>query len=655
MLLAAADSRAQVLRPPDELPAHVYRVGVLELRYGTPHPDQPDLAALVPVEVELRKTALGWAAPREGEASETLSLGGPDSPVVDLEVSGLARVLAALVESVHRLGLYGVDVRPADGEIDLSSEEDLRADGRTSLAIVVHTGRIARIRTIAVGSRVKGDWKIDNTIHDRIREYSPLRPAGEGVEGTTDLLDRRRLEDYLHRLNRHGGRAVEAALSPGEKPGEVVLDYRVMEAKPWYAYAQATNTGTSRTSPWQARVGATHTQLTNRDDTLTVEYLNAGLADVNGVSARYDAPFFGPRRPEWMNRRKGDPGWLAWFPREKLPWWGVERLRWGADFSWNRSIAGRSQTLQGLLNDKVRSTQAIVGGHLAYEAFQYRNFFVDLIGGLGVSDLRVENDTSNNLGEVVLVLPRASVHAERINALSTFTFDTTVEGQVNSIRDGDLAALGRSRTDERYVTLDFNAGWSAYLEPLLRPETWRDPSNETAATLAHEVSVGLRGQYGFDYRLIPQASQTLGGFFSVRGYDQSVAVGDTVVVSTFEYRFHLPRALPVKRQPLRLPLLGDFRVAPQQVYGRPDWDFVLRAFLDAGRAIRNQKPNGGTGSAPEHDETLVGTGVGAEFLFRSNLRLRVDYAVALKDTAPQTKKATHAGDQTVHALFSILY
>ena len=26
--------------------------------------------------------------------------------------------------------------------------------------------------------------------------------------------------------------------------------------------------------------------------------LNAGGADVNGLSARYDAPFFGPRRPE---------------------------------------------------------------------------------------------------------------------------------------------------------------------------------------------------------------------------------------------------------------------------------------------------------------------------------------------------------------------
>ncbi len=269
-LLISEEARAQVLRHPEDMPPAVYRVGALELGYDTPHSDQPALDGLLPLDVELRRTELGYAAPREGDAVEMVSIGGPESPVVALEVSGLARVLGALVARLNEVGLYGVDVRPAETDIDLASEQDLRAADRTALALVVHTGRIAQIRTIAIGDRIKSDWKVDNTLHEEIRLDSPLQPVGEGIEGTTDLLDRRQLEDYLYRLNRYGGRMVEAALSPGEKPGDVVLDYRVLESKPWYVYAQATNTGTDRTNPWQSRFGFTHNQVSNRDDSFSL-------------------------------------------------------------------------------------------------------------------------------------------------------------------------------------------------------------------------------------------------------------------------------------------------------------------------------------------------------------------------------------------------
>lgn len=636
-------------------PAPVFRVGALELEYATAHPDHPDLDAILPVEVVLTRSETGWRAPAEGERGEPLLVGGAESPVLELEASALARVLVAVVGALNERGLVGVDVRPAARDIDPASEVDRRPAERTQLALVVHTGRIAKVRTIAVGDRIRDDWKIDNVLHAKIREGSPLAAAGEGDEGTSDLLDRRRLEDYLYRLNRYGGRMVEAALSPGEEPGDVVLDYRVHESKPWYVYAQGTNTGTTRTAPWQTRAGVAHTQLSNHDDTLSVEWLNAGGKDVNALSARYDAPFFGARRrPEWMNRRKGDPEWIAWFPREKLPWWGVDRMRWGLDFAWNRSLSGRNSTLAGLDEDPIESQQFDFGGRLAYEVVQVRDFFVDLVGGFALSDLRIENGVSANVGEALLAVPRAGVHAERINQLSTFTADVGVQGQVNEIDEGDLASLGRAATDERYATIDFNLGWSAFLEPLLRPSAWRDPSNELAATLAHEISLGLRGQYGFDYRLIPQASQTLGGLYSVRGYDQSIAVGDTVAVGSFEYRFHLPRALPVSRRPLRLPGIGDFRATPQQIYGRPDWDLVLRTFLDAGRAIRNDASASGTG-AQEFDQTLIGAGIGAELVFRSNLRARIDYAFPLKSTDRRIKNQAEVGDSALHVLISVLY
>ena len=169
-------------------------------------------------------------------------------------------------EALHDAGYYGVDVRPATRDFDLVEIRDLRTEGRAALTLEIRIGRVGQVRTIATGDRVKSDWKIDNEIHERIRLSSPLQPASVGDEDATDLLDRRALEDYLHRLNRHSGRRVEAALSPGEEPGEVVLDYRVLETKPWFVYGQASNTGTNRTSLWQQRYGFSHRQLTDRDD-----------------------------------------------------------------------------------------------------------------------------------------------------------------------------------------------------------------------------------------------------------------------------------------------------------------------------------------------------------------------------------------------------
>ena len=60
-------------------------------------------------------------------------------------------------------------------------------------------------------------------------------------------------------------------------------------------------------------------------------------------------------------------------------------------------------------------------------------------------------------------------------------------------------------------------------------------------------------------RLLPQYSRVAGGLLSVRGYPQSVAVGDTVHLWSAEYRFHIPRSLPVDTEPLKLPGIGDFR------------------------------------------------------------------------------------------------
>jgi len=570
--LAAMESSAQLLLMPEDLGVPVFPVSTLELSYTTDHPDQPSLEELLPIEVELIETEFGWAAPRADETRTLKIVGGPESETIRLEASGLARMLRAIVAALHEAGLYGVDVRPSSNDIDLEREADLRPEGRTVLALRVTVGHIKQIRTVALGDRITSDWKINNELHRRILEDSPLQATGVTDENDTDL--------------RHSGRRVEAALSPAEEAGGIVLDYRVLESKPWYVYAQVANTGTRRSNAWQTRLGVVDRQFTDRDDVLSIEYLNAGLEDVNGLRARYQAPFFRAKRPDWMNRRKGDSSLLDWIPREKIPWWGVDRLRWEIDFGWGKSRADRSSTFQGLANDDVTSDQFQYGGRFIYEAWQHRDFFVDFWGGLRLRDSSVRNQQAgDSRAKALFVIPVAGIHAERINQLSSFGLDLSIQGSVSTVDDRDLDGLGRDGTDDQYAILDFNLGYSAFLEPLLFPEAWRDPSTHRSSTLAHELAIGIRGQYAFDYRLVPQASLTIGGLYSVRGYDQSVAVGDSVIIGSLEYRFHVPRAFPVAREPLRIPFIGNFRAAPQQVYGRPDWDLTLRTFLDVGRSI----------------------------------------------------------------------
>ena len=88
-----------------------------------------------------------------------------------------------------------------------------------------------------------------------------------------------------------------------------------------------------------------------------------------------------------------------------------------------------------------------------------------------------------------------------------------------------------------------------------------------------------------------------------------------------------------------------FRARPQAPYGRADWDLVLKGFFDAARTIVSSPQPG------EEDQTLLGTGVGLEFLYRRNLSIRVDWGVALEEIENEVS----AGSNRFHISATILY
>jgi len=645
--------------PPPEGEGEALPVSHFDVRYDAPGQDLPPLAQIVPERVRLGRTARGYAAPRPGLPLESVAVPRePGAPVRSFHPSAVGEIASQMVARLRERGLMGVYVAPHPQDVHPRSERDLRREGDTVLRLVVSVGRVRELRSVGFGSRLPEDWRIDNPAHRRLRDGSPIQPVGSGREGATSLVDRDVLEEYLHHLNRHPGRRVDAALAPAEDGAGVSLDYRVAESRPWTVYGQVSDTGTDTTNPWQVRVGAVHHQLTNRDDTLGVEYLNAAFDDdfdfdldrVHAVSVGYEAPWFGPGRPRALREDADLPSWIDWAPLHRLPWIGAERLRWRVSGSWTRTRIDDILGEEGgpsLAGFDFEGTDWQLGGRLIANVFQHRAFFLDLYGGLRVRFVSQENESLARDVSEYLFLPEIGLRAERRTDVSSLFADVALEGPLNAVDDDEVDDLGRIDASRRWLLLRWEAGASHYLEPLLFPDGWKDPSR-WPSTLAHELSLQARGQWAFERRLVPQVSQVVGGLFSVRGYPQSLASGDSVAVGTLEYRFHLARSLPRGARPLELPFLGEFRAVPQGPYGRADWDLVVAAFADAGRTWRHDP-------LPfEGDDTLVGAGVGLELQLGSHVRARVDWARALHSAGP-TGDRTESGDHRFHFLFSVVY
>ena len=643
-LLAAPAARAQVpgqdSAPSPDGPA--FPVDDFVVGYPEPWGDLPRLSDLLPIRVPLHLTATGYVTPRAGKETESVTVGGPRE-LAWFHASALGAVSRALLARLHGEGMLGVYVRPNPQDITLLDERDLRDEDNHALRLDVSVGRITDVRTVAVGHRIQSDWKINNPAHRDIRKSSPLGPKLEGREGTTDRVDRRRLEDYLYALNRHSGRRVEAALAASGEGDGITLDYRVYEEKPWNVYAQSSNTGTERTSLWQTRVGYVNRQLSDRDDVLSINYMNSGLDNVHSIQAAYEAPWFGPRRADWMESSPREATVLKWLNRSGIPWWGVARLRWHVDGGWTRIESDVIEPLPGGFNavDSLLSSDWHIGGGLSYNAFQYKSFFLDLTADIRFRGVQLDNQSAGNLANVTLAVVDLGLKFDRTNAYSALFGRIRGEyasalGSPGEYGEDFGGGLGRASTDSDWWVIQFEGGVSQYLEPLLFGASWRNPNTPRTSTLSHEISLGGRGQYAFDYRLIPQSSQVIGGLYSVRGFPQGIAVGDSVYIGSAEYRFHLPRSLPISRKPVKLPWVGDFRLAPQQVYGRPDWDLVFSGFIDAGKSIRN---NPELASGTELNQFLVGAGAGIEFIYKGNLSVRVDWARGIHqevDCSPTT-------------------
>jgi hemolysin activation/secretion protein len=581
------------------------------------------------LEVGLRRADEAYVAPRPVDRTVRMRLSALPRDA-SFGASAILHINQHIVASFNRRGFNGVIVATPD--IEEGTGRDLRPPGETRLRLRVWTGQVSRVASIADGERFGGlsvDERTNRPEHAWIREQSPVRPGGP-----RGLLSVIALEDYAAEISRHPGRRMDIEVAPGPRAGTTAVNLRVTESKPWYAYAQYANTGTSTTTLNRERFGFTHNQLTGRDDILSLDYTTGDFDEVHAVSGAYGAPFDLSAR-EW---------------------------RFGVGGGYSRFDAREA----GFTGTDVEGEDANAGLEVSRQLFQRHELFVDAALGARWQHVEVENrqlagvliETDNDYA-----VPHADLRLARDTATSTVRARVGVLGGYSGTRDSDLArvrgaggaaappaldVLGNARADDDFALTSFDASWSFYLEPMLDPYGWRDPVQKSGGTLAHELAFLARGQWAMNYRLVPEFQQVAGGFTTVRGYKQSAVVGDDLLLGSVEYRLHLPRLFSPDASPPELPGMGAFRLRPTHLWDTPDWDLILRLFSDAAY-VEASHPLALQG---EKDETLVSAGGGLELSILRNLTLRCDVGHTLGNLSA---RGNQAGDTRAHVAATILY
>lgn len=582
-----------------------YLVGAFVVRYATQHPQFPALDDLNAATVTLGRNERGFVTPGGGVPTVTYTLEELATQPAQRYTSGALNLVGrAVLDEIMRYGLMGVRVTLSDREFAPRENpgegeppfDDLRPRGQLAVTLEVGAVRVREVRSVAFGPKVPFEERINNPRYERIVANSPVQPFVPDDEQRADLLRTDVLDDYVFRLNRHPGRRVDLGIAAATQDNELILDYYISENKPWLVYGQVSNTGTKQTDEWRERFGFSNNQLTNSDDILSIDYITASFDKSHALNISYDRPIWG----DWLRGRVF--GSYSEYTASDV---GAT----GADFE------GESWS---------------IGGELVGNVFQRRDWFVDAYAGARWEN--ISNDPSVGIGASDdFFLTNVGARLSHNTDVQSLEADVGFEIPFLDVSDTEKANLGRfgrlsPSTD--WLIFQWSGSYSFYLEPLLRPSRWRnwDPENpSTWPVPTHEMFLGLRGQYAFDDRLIPNYQQVAGGMYTVRGYPESIVAGDSLVIGTVEYRFHLPQALGFERDPK--PLFGTepFRWKPQGPYGRADWDLILKAFVDAARVDVSRA------AAGEQAHTLVGTGIGAEFVFRRNFNLRIDWGVALEE------------------------
>lgn len=290
----------------------------------------------------------------------------------------------------------------------------------------------------------------------------------------------------LQLTGEHPVKQTSVLLRSAGRDDQVDVNVKVQDEKPWRAFVTLDNTGTADTGYWRSGFGYQHSNVFDRDHTLTAQYITSTThpSKVSIYGLGYRIPYY----------------------------------------QYNSSldlVAGYSDvnsgTVQGLFN--VAGSGTIFGARWNYHLPRWGN--VEQKVALGF-DYRAFNNEVTVAG--VGLVPDISIHPVSLTysgmvrrAGSETSFFTGVSTNISGGNDGRSADFERSRAGatENYTILRFGANHVHAL-----PSDW-------------QMRAGFNGQYTTD-SLVSGEQFGAGGPDSVRGYLVREASNDRGYTANFE-------------------------------------------------------------------------------------------------------------------------
>lgn len=339
----------------------------------------------------------------------------------------------------------------------------------------------------------------------------------------------------LQIASEHPAKQTQVLLRSGAAEDQIDVSVKVTDDKPWRVIMSLDNTGTSETGYWRSGIGFQHTNLFDRDHTLTAQYVTspAKLSDVNIYALGYRAPYY--------------------------------RLNSSFDL-----IAGYSDVSSGIVQDlfSVSGSGTIFGARWNYHLSKWGELEQKLTAGL---DYRAFENQVIFTGTGQSLVPDVTIHPVSLTyggvlrmAAAELNFYGGVSANIpggNDGRDADFAAA-RTGASADYTVFRYGA---TYVQAF---------ANEWQARVA------ASGQYTSD-ALVPGEQFGIGGPDTVRGYLLREVTNDRGYAAQLE--IYTPNVLPLIGVPedyrARLLAFYDFGSVKRNnaLPGEPEGKFIASA------------------------------------------------------------------------------
>jgi hemolysin activation/secretion protein len=428
-------------------------------------------------------------------------------------------------------------------------------------------GRLGKLAVQNPGTK----WFSDKKITSKVR----LKPG--------ETIDSKRLLDDVNWLNQSPFRQVDVMLKQGQKRGESDIALNVKDRIPFRAYAGYEDSGTALTGKDRLLGGFNWGNAAGFDELWNYQYMTDSSADfLRAHSGSLVVPL------PWRHTITVSGAYVhakADFSGTSFTALNQEARSWQSGFRYGAPLTSVEVTHVGQFSHQL------TGG------FDFKRSNNNLeFGGAVVSPSDTEIFQFEGGYSCALSDPfgQTSFGLEAYYSPGNWS-DRNTAAEFQNLRAATQSSYLYGRLSlERLTKLPYNFSWSL-----------------TAATQLTEK------------RLLPSEQMGLGGYQTVRGYDERVINGDQGWYVSNELRLPPFSVLRLTRLSKFIP----WGQTEQQVKGKPFDQFQLFGFWDHGLICINQVQPGEAGN-----QWLSATGFGCRYSFNPYVYVRFDYGWQLHES-----------------------